>query len=49
MTLDHVMVELSIIIVNWNGGGLLRRCIDSIANAPPSVSYNVIVVDNAST
>lgn len=43
------MVELSIIIVNWNGGELLRRCLESIAEAPPHVPYNVIVVDNAST
>ena len=42
-------VELSIIIVNWNGGELLRSCLRSIAEAPPSVSYDIIVVDNASS
>lgn len=41
--------DLSIIIVNWNGGELLRSCVESIALAPPSVSYNIIVVDNASS
>lgn len=41
--------ELSIIIVNWNGGEFLRRCIQSIAQSPLEVTYNVIVVDNAST
>ncbi|MDQ3652430.1 MAG: glycosyltransferase [Acidobacteriota bacterium] len=41
--------ELSIIIVNWNGSEFLRRCIESIAKAPPQVSYDIIVVDNAST
>ncbi len=41
--------KLSIIIVNWNGGDLLRRCITSIMQAPPSVAYDIIVVDNAST
>ncbi len=41
--------ELSIIIVNWNGGELLRSCLRSIAQAPPSVSYNIVVVDNASS
>ncbi|HEX8707885.1 MAG TPA: glycosyltransferase family 2 protein [Pyrinomonadaceae bacterium] len=42
-------VELSIIIVNWNGGELLRRSVESVLEAPPAVSYEIIVVDNAST
>src|SRR6185295_11463408 len=41
--------ELSIIIVNWNGGELLRSCLKSVAQAPPSVSYDIVVVDNASS
>ncbi len=41
--------ELSILIVNWNGGKLLRNCLSSIAKAPPSVSFDIIVVDNASS
>jgi N-acetylglucosaminyl-diphospho-decaprenol L-rhamnosyltransferase len=41
--------ELSIIIVNWNGGELLRSCLGSIAQAPPSVAYDIVVVDNASS
>lgn len=40
--------ELSFIIVNWNGGDLLRRCVESIVGSPPVLSYEVIVVDNAS-
>jgi N-acetylglucosaminyl-diphospho-decaprenol L-rhamnosyltransferase len=40
--------ELSIIIVNWNGGELLRSCLRSIAQAPPAVAYDIVVVDNAS-
>jgi N-acetylglucosaminyl-diphospho-decaprenol L-rhamnosyltransferase len=40
--------DLSIIIVNWNGGELLRSCLRSIAQAPPSVAYDIVVVDNAS-
>jgi GT2 family glycosyltransferase len=43
------MTELSIIIVNWNGGELLRRCITRIAQAPPSLAYEIVVVDNASS
>lgn len=42
-------VELSIIIVNWNGGELLRSCLRSIAQAPPSIPYDIVVVDNASS
>lgn len=42
-------VELSIVIVNWNGKDVLPACLQSIAENPPNVSYRVIVVDNAST
>lgn len=41
--------DLSIIVVNWNGGDFLQRCLDSVAKFPPTVPYEVIVVDNAST
>lgn len=41
--------RLSFIIVNWNGGDWLKRCIESIAQHHPSMSCNVVVVDNAST
>jgi GT2 family glycosyltransferase len=44
-----VKVELSIIIVNWNGGELLRRSVESAITCPPSVEYEVVVVDNASS
>ncbi len=44
-----VRVELSIIIVNWNGGALLRAAIESVIDAPPGVPFDIIVVDNAST
>jgi GT2 family glycosyltransferase len=43
-------VSLDIIIVNWNGGQLLRRCLDSIWSAQKT-SLNlerVVVVDNGS-
>ncbi|MGH9942613.1 MAG: glycosyltransferase family 2 protein [Pyrinomonadaceae bacterium] len=42
-------VELSIIVVNWNGGDLLRRCVESVWQSPPGVPYEIVVVDNAST
>jgi N-acetylglucosaminyl-diphospho-decaprenol L-rhamnosyltransferase len=44
-----VSAELSIIIVNWNGGDLLQRTVESVVAAPPSVAYEVLVVDNASS
>jgi GT2 family glycosyltransferase len=44
-----VGVELSVIIVNWNGGELLRRCLRCLAENPPAVPHEVILVDNASS
>jgi GT2 family glycosyltransferase len=43
-----VPVELSIIVVNWNGGDLLRRCLASVHDFPPDTSYEIVVVDNDS-
>lgn len=40
--------DLSIIVVNWNGSGLLTRCIETIAGAPPKLTYEIVIVDNAS-
>ncbi|MDT5294383.1 MAG: hypothetical protein QOJ76_1263 [Acidobacteriota bacterium] len=45
----NVSAELSIIVVNWNGGELLRRCVESVVASPPSLGYEVVVVDNASS
>jgi GT2 family glycosyltransferase len=41
--------DLAIIIVNWNGRDLLIRSLDSLARFPPSLPYEIVVVDNAST
>jgi N-acetylglucosaminyl-diphospho-decaprenol L-rhamnosyltransferase len=41
-------VDLSIIIVNWNSEDYLRECISSIYRWTAELSYEVIVVDNAS-
>lgn len=38
---------ISVIIVNYNAGELLRRCVDSLVNCP--LESEVIVVDNASS
>ncbi|HEY0761395.1 MAG TPA: glycosyltransferase family 2 protein [Pyrinomonadaceae bacterium] len=41
--------DLSIIIINWNGGSLLTRCIETIVSSAPQVSYEIVIVDNASS
>lgn len=45
-------MKLSIIIVNWNTGSLLRKCLDALSDACRSgaekIDYEVFVVDNAS-
>jgi GT2 family glycosyltransferase len=43
------MVELSIIVVNWNTRQLLKECLESVRNNPPECSFEMLVVDNAST
>jgi GT2 family glycosyltransferase len=43
------MLDLGIVIVNWNTRDLLRDCLKSLQAGDSSVSRRVIVVDNAST
>lgn len=40
--------DLSIIIVNWNGGNLLSRCVETIVSSAPRVTYEIVIIDNAS-
>ena len=40
--------DLSIIIVNWNGGALLTRCVETIVTSAPKTTYEIVVVDNDS-
>ena len=40
--------DLSIIIVNWNGGDLLSRCVETIVASAPRLTYEVVVIDNDS-
>ena len=42
-------MDVSIIVVNWNGRGLLARCLQCVESTVKQVRYEVIVVDNAST
>lgn len=41
-------MDLSIIIVNWNGKLVLESCLASIYGQRPDIEFEVIVVDNAS-
>lgn len=40
--------EVSIVIVTWNSADSISECLTSIREHPPSMSYEVVVVDNAS-
>ncbi len=43
------MIDIAVIIVNWNAREDLRRCLESLYAEPkPTVAYEVWVVDNAS-
>ena len=41
--------DLTIVIVNWNGEKFLPNCLRSVAAFPPSVAYEVVVIDNCSS
>lgn len=42
-------MKVSIILVNYNSAGLLRQCLKSIYEQTQDISFEVIVVDNASS
>ncbi|MEK7299064.1 MAG: glycosyltransferase family 2 protein [Candidatus Margulisiibacteriota bacterium] len=42
-------MDLSIVIVNYNGGRFLQACLDSVFASQTESQYEVIVVDNHST
>ncbi|MCS7071134.1 MAG: glycosyltransferase [Anaerolinea sp.] len=42
------MVDLGIVILNWNTRDLLRRCLTTVLASQGAFSYRVIVVDNLS-
>lgn len=49
MSVSNAVMDLSVIIVNWNTRLLLEECLESLYNPAPQRSMEVIVVDNAST
>jgi GT2 family glycosyltransferase len=42
------MTTLSIVIVSYNARRDLERCLQSLADAPPAIPHDTVVVDNAS-
>ena len=42
-------MDVSIVIVNYNSSALVADCVESIRNLVRAASYEIIVVDNAST
>ncbi|NUM47175.1 MAG: glycosyltransferase family 2 protein [Anaerolineales bacterium] len=48
-TLNEGLKTLSIVIVNWNTRELLKKCLASIYSYPPPGSFEIWVVDNASS
>ncbi len=43
------MKDITVVIVNWNTGDLLRNCLNSVYETMKDIRYEIIVVDNAST
>jgi GT2 family glycosyltransferase len=43
-----VSLDLSIIIVNWKSSEFVRECVNSICQQTAELSYEIIVIDNAS-
>ena len=43
------MIDLGIVILNWNTRDLLRRCLETVYASQGEFTFQVVVVDNAST
>jgi N-acetylglucosaminyl-diphospho-decaprenol L-rhamnosyltransferase len=43
------MLDLTVIVVNWNTRELLRACLASVGRHTSGLSYEIVVVDNGST
>ena len=49
MTKQAARPDLSVIVVNWNTRSLLEDCLESLFADPESDTWEVIVIDNASS
>jgi GT2 family glycosyltransferase len=45
----YTVPQISVIVVNWNRGELLRSCLQSLSSQQNAPAFEVIVVDNGST
>ena len=43
------MIDLSIVIVNWNTRGLLAQCLQSVYDTVQGLGFEIFVVDNGSS
>jgi GT2 family glycosyltransferase len=43
------MIDVSIIIVNWNTRDILRGCLNSVFQQTQNITFEVILIDNASS
>jgi GT2 family glycosyltransferase len=41
--------EVTVVVINWNGGSLLLRPVGSVLGTSSSRQYGVLVVDNGSS
>jgi N-acetylglucosaminyl-diphospho-decaprenol L-rhamnosyltransferase len=46
---DSVLVDVSVLITNWNGQKMLEDCLRSLRRKTTSVTYEIVVVDDGST
>ena len=44
-----LQVDVSIIVVNWNGCDLVRQCLTTVYGETKGIRFEVIVVDNQSS
>ena len=46
---NTISMDISVVIVNWNTESILRDCLKSVYEQSKDISFEVIVIDNAST